>query len=80
MSNPKNVPYYYQCHRFSLTGAFLCLIGYLHSVLFGKSLEVNIILGLCARDGESNSSAGTGFGDLSLQADCNEGLSLVVWS
>ena len=25
MSNPKNVPYYYQCHRFSLTGAFLCL-------------------------------------------------------
>ena len=62
VSNPKNVPYYYQCHRFSLTGAFLCLTGYLRSVLFGKSLEVDI-LGLCARDGESNSSAGTGFGD-----------------
>ena len=62
MSSPKNVPYYYQCRRFRLTGAFLCLTGYLPSVLFGKSLEVDI-LRLCARDGESNSSYGTGFGD-----------------
>ena len=32
VSNPKNVPKYYQCHRFSLKGAFLCLTGYLRSV------------------------------------------------
>ena len=40
VSNPKHVPYYYRCRRFSLTGAFLCLTGYLRSVLFGKSLDV----------------------------------------
>ena len=65
-------------HRFSLTGAFLCLTGYLRSVLFGKSLEVDI-LGLCARDGESNSSDGTGFGDWSLQADFLAATGIWVW-
>ena len=68
VSNPKNVPYYYQCHRFSLTGAFLCLAGYLRSVLFGKSLEVDI-LGLCVLETENPTRAGIGFGDRGLQAD-----------
>ena len=65
-------------HRFSLTGAFLCLTGYLRSVLFGKSLEVDI-LGLCARDGESNSSAGSWFGEWNLQADFLAATGVWVW-
>ena len=82
VSNPKNVPYYYQCHRFSLTGAFLCLTGYLRSVLFGKSLEVDI-LGLCARDGESNSQVlepGLTTEAYKLTSVLQRGLSLDLWN
>ena len=82
VSNPKNVPYYYQCHRFSLTGAFLCLTGYLRSVLFGKSLEVDI-LGLCARDGESNSQVlepGLATEAYKLTSLLQRGLSLDLWN
>ena len=82
VSNPKNVPYYYQCHRFSLTGVFLCLTGYLRSVLFGKSLEVDI-LGLCARDGESNSQVlepGLATEADKLTSLLQRGLSLDLWN
>ena len=82
VSNPKNVPYYYQCHRFSLTGAFLCLTEYLRSVLFGKSLEVDI-LGLCARDGESNSQVlepGLATEAYKLTSLLQRGLSLDLWN
>ena len=82
VSNPKNVPYYYQCHRFSLTGVFLCLTGYRRSVLFGKSLEVDI-LGLCARDGESNSQVlepGLATEADKLTSLLQRGLSLDLWN
>lgn len=79
VSKSKNVPYYYQRHRFGLTDAFLCLTGYLRSVLFGKCLEIDT-LGLCAGDEESKSSAGAGFGDWGIQADFLAATGVWVWS